>query len=166
MASAHVVTPEMSETVRLGSLGARTILPSERSEGRFALVEHPLGPRGLGAPMHTHTYEDEYSFILEGRVGVQIGDETLVAGPGTLVLKPRGIPHAFWNAGDEPARLLEVISPAGFERYFAEMAALLAGGEPDRQLAGELWARYGLEMDWSSLPRLIEEHGLAMPLPR
>ena len=77
--------------------------------------------------MHMHEREDEYSFVLEGRVGVQIGDEVAEAGPGELVAKPRGIPHSFWNAGDEPARLLELISPAGFERYFEELAPHLAG---------------------------------------
>ena len=68
--------------------------------------------------MHTHRNEDEYSYVLEGRLGVQLGDEVLEAGPGELVFKPRGVPHAFWNAGDEPLRLLELISPAGFENYF------------------------------------------------
>ena len=76
--------------------------------------------------MHVHAHEDEYSYVLEGEVGVQIGDDVRYAQPGDLVVKPRGIPHAFWNRTDEPARLLEIISPGGFERYFAELAPLLA----------------------------------------
>ena len=111
-------------------LGTRYLLRGEATGGRFALIEHEIPPRALAAPTHVHEHEDEYSFVLEGRVGVQIGDEEAVAGPGELVVKPRGIPHAFWNAGDEPARLLELISPAGFERYFEEMAPHLAGGGP------------------------------------
>ena len=91
-----------------------------------------IPPRSLAAPVHTHTHEDEYSFVLSGRMGVQIGDEVGEAGPGELVAKTRGIPHAFWNSGDEPARLLELISPAGFETYFEELAPhLSAAGPPD-----------------------------------
>src|SRR5918996_971594 len=82
--------------------------------------------RALGAPLHTHHNEDEYSYVLQGRFGVQLGDDVFEAGPGDLVVKPRGLAHAFWNAGEEPARLLELISPAGFENYFREVAPLLA----------------------------------------
>jgi mannose-6-phosphate isomerase-like protein (cupin superfamily) len=143
------------------SLGTRYLLRSEVTGGRFALIEHEIPPRALAAPTHEHQHEDEYSFVLEGRVGVLIGDEETVAGPGELVVKPRGVPHAFWNAGDEPARLLELISPGGFERYFEEMAPHLAGpGPPD---AGQLLAirgRYGLEMDMESIGPLVERHGL------
>ena len=92
---------------------------------------------------------------------MQIGDRELRAGPGTLVFKPRGIPHAFWNPGDAPARMLELISPAGFERYFEEAADLYASGPRDAELAAELRRRYRLEMDLSSIPRLLEVHGLA-----
>ena len=89
------------------------------SGGTFALVEHPIEPRVLAAPMHTHRHEEVYTNVLDGEVGVQIGDEVRVARPGDLVFKPRNVPHAFWNAGDKPARALEIISSAGFERYFA-----------------------------------------------
>ena len=86
-------------------------MKSEDTDGRFALVEHPIAPRALAGPMHVHEHEDEYSYVLEGEVGFQVGDEVFSAGPGQLVAKPRGIWHGFWNAGDEPARVLELISP-------------------------------------------------------
>jgi uncharacterized cupin superfamily protein len=130
--------------------------------GRFSLVEHPMPPRSLGSPVHTHRHEDEYSYILEGRVGVQIGDDVLVAGPGDLVFKPRGIPHAFWNAGDEPARLLEIISRAGFENYFREMAPLLGSPQRDEAAVAAVAARYGLDIDFSTIPLLAERHGLRL----
>jgi cupin domain len=96
-------------------------------------------------------------------VGLQLGDETLEAGPGELVSKPRGQWHAFWNPADEPARLLEIISPAGFERYFADIAPLLPPNakEPDPERVAEVWARYSLEMDSSSMGPLVERHGLS-----
>jgi mannose-6-phosphate isomerase-like protein (cupin superfamily) len=139
----------------------RYILRGDTSDGRFALIEHRIPARALAAPMHTHEHEDEYSFVLAGRLGAQIGDEVVEAGPGELVLKPRGIPHAFWNAGDDETRVLEIISPAGFEQYFAELAPALAGpGQPDLEALAEIRARYSLTMDVGSSARLIEQHGL------
>jgi mannose-6-phosphate isomerase-like protein (cupin superfamily) len=133
----------------------------EDTEGRFALLEHTIPPRALAAPTHRHEREDEYSFVLTGRMGAHVGDDELEVGPGELVFKPRGIPHAFWNPGDEETRLLELISPAGFERYFAEMAPLLsAPGEPDFAALAEVQARYGLEMDRSTIEPLMQRHGL------
>jgi hypothetical protein len=111
--------------------------------------------------MHVHEREDEYSFVLQGRVGVRIGDEDGEAGPGELVVKPRGVPHAFWNPGDERARLLELISPAGFERYFEEMAPQLTrDGPPDFEALAEIQAKYRLSMDRDSVAPLVERHGL------
>ena len=143
-------------------LGNRFLLRGEQTGGRFALIEHEIPPRALAAPTHVHEREDEYSFVLSGRVGVQIGDEVAEAGPGEFVAKPRGIPHAFWNAGDEPARLLELISPAGFERYFEELVDAAA---PDREQVAAIAARYELEMDFSSVPGLLQAHGLTFGPP-
>ncbi len=114
----------------MGGLGVRFTGRECPERGTFALVEHPIGPRVLASPLHTHEREDEYTYVLEGEVGVQVGNEVRVARPGDLVFKPRGVPHAFWNAGDAPARALEIISPAGFERYFAEIAPLLPPPTP------------------------------------
>ena len=158
-----VLSPEEGEKVWLGGLGVRFMTGGAETGETFALVEHPMEPRILAAPMHTHQYEDEYTYVLEGEIGVQIGEEVRVARPGDLVFKPRHVPHAFWNAGDVPARALEIISPAGFERYFAEIATLLPpahDGPPDEQALGAVMARYGLEMDMSSIPLLVERHGL------
>jgi hypothetical protein len=114
--------------------------------------------------MHTHAREDEYSYVLEGRVGFQLGDEVREAGPGEVVAKPRGVPHAFWNPGDESAKLLEIISPAGFEEYFRELAPLLGGdGPPDVAALGALQTRYGLTMDFSTIDSLSAAHGLRPP---
>ena len=157
-----VIGPDEGRSVSWGGFGARFLIDSAETDGRFSLVEHPIGPRALAAPMHVHEREDEYTFVLEGRVGVRIGDEERVAGPGEFVLKPRGIPHAFWNAGDEPARVLELISPAGFEEYFAEIEALLPPNADEPRFAelAAVQARYGLTMDLDSIPVLVERHGL------
>ncbi len=157
----HTVRPEEGERADFPRLGNRYVLRGESSDGRFALVEQTIPPRALAAPIHTHEREDEYSFVLAGRLGVQIGDEVVEAGPGDLVVKPRGIPHAYWNPGDEQTHLLEIISPAGFEQYFADLAPeLVRPGEPDLGALAEIRARYGLTMDIASREHLTEEHGL------
>ena len=101
--------------------------------------------------------------MLEGRLGALLGDEVVYGEPGDLVFKPRGQWHTFWNAGDEPARILEIISPAGFEQYFAAMIDLLAGPPPDPSVRAEISQRYGLEVDAASMPGLIERFGLDPP---
>ncbi|WP_206615607.1 cupin domain-containing protein [Solirhodobacter olei] len=158
----NVLAPDEGQMVHLLALGVRFMIDGERTGGAFSLVEHPLPPRALGSPLHTHRNEDEYSFILEGRVGLQLGEEVLVAGPGDLVFKPRGVVHAFWNAGDEPARLLEIISPAGFENYFRELAPLLLDREVNHDAILEVAARYGLDIDFATVSMLAERHGLRL----
>jgi mannose-6-phosphate isomerase-like protein (cupin superfamily) len=156
-----VITPQEGESVELGGFGVRYMTAGEG----FSLVEHPIAPRTLAAPMHVHEHEDEYSYVLEGEVGVQIGEEIRYATPGDLVVKPRGIPHAFWNRTDEPARLLEIISPGGFERYFAELAPLLPPQREMPDFAGlaALQARYGLTMDMDTAATIAEREGLTLP---
>ncbi len=163
-----VLSPDEGQTVWLRKLGIRFMIGGEETADNFALVEHPIGPRALAAPMHTHKREDEYTYVLEGEIGVQIGEEVLVARPGDLVFKPRGVRHAFWNAADEPARALEIISPAGFEQYFAELAPLFPPaneGPLNEEAVGAVREKYGLEMDMSSIPVLAERHGLAINAP-
>ena len=163
----RIVGPADGEFVDLGSLGIRFMVWGEESGGGFSLVEHPIPPRSLAAPLHRHTREDEYSYVLEGRMGAQLGDEIVLAGPGDLVFKPRGQWHTFWNPGDEPCRILEIISPAGFERYFDELGGAMAGQHstnPGAVLAhSDLPSRYAIEFERESVPRLCEAHGLRFP---
>ena len=161
--SMTVTAAGTGERADFPGLGSRYLLRGGETGGRFSLIEHTIPPRALAAPTHTHEHEDEYSLVLEGRVGAQVGDEVVEAGPGDLIHKPRGVPHAFWNAGDEEARLLELISPAGFEEYFTEMAPILSvDGPPDVTALAAVQAKYALTMDRSSIERLVREHGLRM----
>jgi quercetin dioxygenase-like cupin family protein len=153
------------ELVRLAQLGVRFLLRGEQTDGRLAVVEHPMPPRSLGAPVHTHTNEDEISYVAEGTVGVQIGDQVHTAAAGDTIFKPRGIPHAFWNPADARARVHEIITPAGFEHYFEEAAALFAAAGPslpDPAQAAAIQAKYGLQMDFASIPRLVQTYGLTV----
>jgi mannose-6-phosphate isomerase-like protein (cupin superfamily) len=152
-----------ADTVYLFDLGIRYLVESEATGGAFALVEHTLPPRALGAPLHRHANEDEYSFVLAGRLGAQLGSEVVEAGPGELVRKPRGQEHTFWNAGDEPLRFLEIIAPGRFAGYFRELAPALAIG--DEAEVQEVVGRYELEIDFSTIPALAERHGLKIAAP-
>jgi quercetin dioxygenase-like cupin family protein len=153
----HVVRPGEGRSIEIGGLGVRYLAAS----AAVAIVEHPLAPRSLGAPVHTHAHEDEYSYVTEGRVSVEIDGRVIVAEPGDLVIKPRGIPHAFWNATDEPARLIDVIAPGGFERYFDEIQPLFpADAPPDLETFAQVARRYGLTFDIASVERIMSDHGL------
>jgi quercetin dioxygenase-like cupin family protein len=157
----RLISSDRCERADFPNLGNAYLLRGDDTGGQFALVEHTIPPRSLAAPTHVHTAEDEFSYVLAGRVGVQVGDEVIEAGVGKLVVKPRRVPHAFWNAGDEEARLLELISPPAFAGYFAEMAPVLSGGgPPDVARLGAIQRRYGLSMDMESRGRLMAEHRL------
>jgi mannose-6-phosphate isomerase-like protein (cupin superfamily) len=145
----------------LGGCDARFLVWGEESGGGFSLVEHPVPPRSLCAPYHRHAGVDEYSFVLEGRMGALLGDEVIYAEAGELAFKPRDQWHTFWNAGDQPCRILEVISPAGFEHFFREFDQMTRDGTFDPSYLSE---RYGIEFEMESVPRLCAEHGLTHPL--
>lgn len=103
--------------------------------------------------------------MIEGRVGALLGDEVLSGEAGDLIFKPRGQWHTFWNDGDEPARILEIISPAGFESFFAELvqlrgAAQMRAAELEPAAFAALCERYGLEMRPETVPGLVERFGL------
>jgi quercetin dioxygenase-like cupin family protein len=159
--SQYLVKPSDRLALLQGPLGAVLMLSGNQTAGRLSMLEHPLAPRALGSPIHTHRDEDEYSVVLEGVVGAQIAEQVIEAGPGAVLVKPRGVPHAFWNPSDQPARLLEIISPTGFEQYFAGLADILSGPEsPDTGQLAALADRYGLDVDLASIARLAAAYGL------
>src|SRR6185436_12475175 len=142
--SVKVVGPQDGTQGFLGSIGVRWMIDGDETFGRgFSLVEHPMSPRALAAPLHLHTREDEYSYVIEGRMGALLGDEVAYAEQGDLVFKPRDQWHTFWNAGDEPCRILEIIAPAGFEDFFRELDGLGGAIVADPEELAQLNARYG-----------------------
>ena len=163
MMPARVVGPDDGVAGFLGSIGVRFMIGGGDSGGGFSLVEHPMSARALAAPLHRHSREDEYSYVVAGRVGALLGEDVLVGGPGDLIFKPRNQWHTFWNAGDEPARLLEIISPAGFEEYFAELIAMGGSTRAEPSALGALAKKYGLDVDPKSIPQLVERFGLKFP---
>jgi quercetin dioxygenase-like cupin family protein len=157
------VQPGDGDSGTLGTIGVQFKLWGRDTGGAVAIVEHPFEVGAL-VPPHLHTREDEYSIVTQGEIGFRSGDREVVLGPGGYITKPRGELHTMWNAGSEPARMIEVISPAGFENYFREMVDLFADGPPQFDDIVTLAGKYGLQFgrpDW--LPGLISRYGLTPP---
>ena len=119
----YVIGPGEGAKTNLGGLGVDFKVWGKTTNRVVSIVEHPMEPGRL-APPHVHHDEDELSYVLEGVFGVRIGDMIAEAGPGSYIFKPRDIPHTFWNAGPAPARLIEIITPAGFELFFEALGHL------------------------------------------
>jgi inorganic pyrophosphatase/mannose-6-phosphate isomerase-like protein (cupin superfamily) len=142
-----------------GGFGVQWKIDGPSTEQRFAIVHHPLAPRALAAPLHYHRKEDEFSYVLTGTLGALLGEKVVTARAGTWVFKPRRQWHTFWNAGDEPCEIIEIISPAGFENYFREVAS--SWGDTSRFAA--INAKYSVDMRFESVPDLCERFGLTFP---
>jgi mannose-6-phosphate isomerase-like protein (cupin superfamily) len=158
-AAPTIIPADGRSSFDFGGLGVEWKFDGSETGGRFSIVHHPLAPRALAAPLHYHHNEDEYSYVLEGTLGALLGNDVVTAGPGTWVAKPRKQWHTFWNAGDTPCRIIEVISPAGFEDFFREVAAHWG----DMEAFARLNEKYGLEMDFESVPGLCQRFGLVFP---
>jgi quercetin dioxygenase-like cupin family protein len=153
------IAPGGGSLVDLGGLGVHFKVRGAETGGRFAVVEHPVEP-GVIVDPHIHRNEDELSYVLNGTIWARVGDQEVEAAAGSYVWKPRGVLHTFWNPGPEPARILEVISPAGFERLFDEVAALLEHpSDSTEEAVYELCRNYGLTFDRSWLPELQARFG-------
>lgn len=152
-------SPQERKSAWLGGLGVEIVISSHQTGGVFSLVECTLEPGRL-VPSHVHTREDEYTYVLEGEIGLRIGDQIVQATAGYTVVMPRGIPLTFWNAGPQPARTVGPIAPGGFETYFLELAELFRTGAFEQ--VEPLGARYGLTrlMDW--VPELTSRYQLKL----
>ncbi len=151
----------LANPIDIGSALMEVKVWSSEALGSFSLIEYVIPPHTLVAPLHRHTWEDEYSFVLEGRMGVVLGDEVIQVEEGELACKPRRLWHTVWNPEDTPCRVLEIISPGGFERLFAELASALREPTEQGPSMDGLGARYGVDSDPESVAELCAEHGLS-----
>jgi mannose-6-phosphate isomerase-like protein (cupin superfamily) len=156
--TARVINAKEGETSPLGEHASnRYLVDGKDTGGRFSVVEHTIAPHGLAGPLHFHNDEDEYSLVLEGTFAAVLDGKELVAEAGDLVFKPRGQWHTFWNPGDAPTRVFEIISPAGLEDLFRELAAL---GAFNPESLPALAGRYGCQLDFPGTLAIVERHGL------
>ena len=146
------------DVIQIGRFGTRYLAESAQAGGAFALLEHTLEPGVMGMPPHRRTREDALSYVLEGTLTVWEEGATRTYRPGEVVAKPRGRWHTFWNAGDEPLRILEIIAPAGIEALFRLLGD--PGGEYDPQTLPALVAPFGCEVDFEATMPIVERHGL------
>ena len=147
----------------IGGVGVQLKLDGSDTGGVLSVVEHPFAVGAL-VPPHVHTREDEFSIVLEGEIGFRSEDQEVVLGAGGYIVKPRGEVHAMWNAGSVPARMIEIISPAGFERFFEELADANDAGGIDPAVMQEWDERYGVpfaEPDW--LADVVKRYNLTPP---
>jgi quercetin dioxygenase-like cupin family protein len=162
-----VVAPGEGRHGRLGpGVGVDFKIAGEDTQGRLAVVEHPFAVGALVRP-HVHTREDEISIVVEGQIGFRSEDREAVLGPGGYIIKPRGQVHAMWNAGSVPARMIEIITPAGFEGFFRGFADLNDAGPVDPARLAALAVEFGLpyaEPPW--LADVVERFHLTPPPPR
>jgi quercetin dioxygenase-like cupin family protein len=157
------VVPAPHEPFRsIGSITVGFRLSGEHTGEQVAIVEHTFPPGAL-VPPHVHTREDEFSIVTAGAIGFRSGADEVVLDAGGYITKPRGELHTMWNAGPEEARMIEVITPAGFERFFRELADLVQAGPPNPDDVMSLSAEYGLFMDPSWVPELMDRYGLRSP---
>lgn len=158
-----VVNPGDGHRSLSPGVGVGFKIDGEDTGGVLSIVEHPFEVGAL-VPPHVHTTEDEISIVLEGEIGFRSEGQEAVLGAGGYIVKPRGEVHAMWNAGPVPARMIEIITPAGFENYFRELSDLTGSGPIDMSAVVELSGRYGLpfaQPDW--LPDVIARYGLTPP---
>ncbi|HEV2362440.1 MAG TPA: cupin domain-containing protein [Acidimicrobiales bacterium] len=158
-----IVQPGEGHEGQLGSIGVVFKLFGKDTGGELSIVEHPF-PVGALVPPHIHTREDEYSIVTEGEIGFRSGDREVVLGAGGYITKPRGELHTMWNAGKVPARMIEVIQPAGFEGFFWELAEIFGSGSADPAAIAAVAENYGLifaEAPW--LPDVIARYDLPHP---
>lgn len=155
-----MILPDEGDPFAFGGVGGQFKIVGADSGERFVVAHLADIPPGvLAAPLHRHHNEDEYSYVLEGTLATLVEGEAVIAEPGTWVIKPRGQWHTFWNAGDTPCHMIEVVSPAGFEGYFREVAA----SEGDMERLARINAKYSIDMDFESIPELCERFGLVFP---
>lgn len=154
-----IIKPTNQDYFDFGGLAVNWKIDGSATENRFSIVHHPIAPKALAAPLHYHNNEDEYSYVIKGRLGALLGEEVVIAGPGEWVFKPRHQWHTFWNPDDEPCEIIEVISPSGFEKFFREVAEVWG----DVEAFARINEKYELGMKFESVPELCERFGLTFP---
>lgn len=113
------------------------------TRGIVSVVESHDVPGG-GPPPHIHHREDETFQILEGEYEFTIGGKTIPAKPGTTLFAPRGVAHTYRYNGASPGRLMCIITPSGFERFFEKIAALTPQ-QLDTQHITQIAGEFGLQ---------------------
>jgi quercetin dioxygenase-like cupin family protein len=134
------------------------LLSQDENQDGLTFYEFRVPPRSAGAPPHVHTHEDEFFYVVAGNVSFMNGDEVIEGRPGTFAALTRGHPHAFWNAGDEPAVMVVGVSNGRFEDFFDALAKEVREKNPaTRAEVGEMIGRLAAESDIAIRMDLLPE---------
>ncbi len=140
-AEAVIIGPGSGQVISLRGTEIRVLSTAADCSGASSFEFRALP--GFDTGSHIHSRIEELFYVLDGKMELRAGDRITDAGPGTFACVPAGVAHAFANRGDSPARMLLVCAPSGHERYFEELAAILAReGPPDPEVIGALRARF------------------------
>ena len=144
----------------LGAFSVTAMVSGKDTAGTLAILETPMAPHVLAGPLHTNNNEDALWYVIEGEIGAQVGDKVFREGAGAVVFAPKGVPHTYWNPGEVAAKYLEVVWPAGLEHFVAGLSHVIEDGDDPREGVARIAAAFGIDLDWDSLPVLIERHGV------
>ena len=146
-----------------GPLPTAHKLVGAQTSGAAFVITGSLESKRL-VPPHTHTREDEITYVIEGELTVEIGDQVLKAPSGSVVWKPRGVRHAMWNGTDRPLQYFEVVAPAGLEGFFLKIDKAMASGSVSREEVPAIGMEFGLEFDLAHTGELIARYELLPPI--
>jgi quercetin dioxygenase-like cupin family protein len=162
MAVGPLLCPDRGDWLAIGGYDIAMRVMSSATNDAYSVAEYRLEPRRL-VPPHTHAREQEVSYVLKGELALRIGDTEIAATPGCIVVKPVGVPHTFWNPTERSVRVLEIISPGGFDSYFRELAALYTDDRlPEPHAVADLRDRYGVTAHPEWIDDLKTRHGLKL----
>jgi quercetin dioxygenase-like cupin family protein len=146
MNAVPIVGPGQGELVLAGPTQLRILEDGSTTSHRLGIAEITIAPHTSGPPQHRHARHDEGFYVVSGTAQFTVGDQTYEAPHGTLVMIPPGAPHAFANASDEPAVLLNTFTPDLYVQYFRDLRDLVTSGQPpSEQAIGQVMARYATE---------------------
>lgn len=144
MAQSGLLRAGHGESVSLRGSEVTIKLRSDQASGS-SCIEFVAAP-GFDTGLHVHTRLEETWYVLDGELDFHIGDESFRAAPGACVFVPPRVPHAFANRTEAPVKFLLIMSPPGHDRYFVELADILARtGPPDSEAIAALRAKYDTE---------------------
>jgi quercetin dioxygenase-like cupin family protein len=161
-ADQRLVAPVDGRAVSFLGLEAVLKIRGEQTSGALSIAEFTVAPGGY-APPHYHERTDEVSYVLEGELGVWLAEDEFRAPAGTFVVRPKQVPHAFWNDMSAPVRFLDMYMPAGFERWFEVLARLFESGPPAPAELDEAGRRHDVILLPDRAQEIAERHGLAWP---
>ena len=162
VSEAILVRPEAGVPHSALGIQSNVKIKGEQTSGAYSILEFTFQP-GFFVPPHVHGRTDEVSYILEGELGVMVAEDEFLAGPGSFVVRPKGIPHALWASGDRPVRALDIYTPAGFEAFGEELARTLADKPASFEEVAAIGRRHDVTFLPELIPRLIQKYNLRLP---